>query len=81
MAQAESPVLLTAGLARSTFFNHQARLTRPDPQAGLKLMNVFGLVCKVRRPRRYRSWLGRIGTTAENILNRRFSADAPDTPT
>ncbi|WP_433264171.1 IS3 family transposase [Actinosynnema sp. CS-041913] len=111
------PVLLAvAGLARSTFFHHQARLTRPDPQAGLKtaiieafeaargryghrrihimlirqgrqvakktvlkLMNILGLVCEVRRPRRYRSWLGQTGTTAENTLNRQFTASAPDT--
>jgi len=111
------PVLLqVAGLARSTFFYHQARLTRPDPHAELKaaiteafeqargryghrrihlvlarqgrrvakktvlkLMNTLGLVCKVRRPRRYRSWLGQTGTTAENVLDRQFSAQAPDT--
>ncbi|WP_330270099.1 IS3 family transposase [Lentzea sp. NBC_00516] len=111
------PVLLAAaGLARSTFFYHQARLTRPDPQAELKtaiteafesahgryghrrvhivlarqgrrvtkktvlkLMNVLGLVCKVRRPRRYRSWLGHTGTVADNVLGREFSASAPDT--
>ena len=29
-------LLAAAGLARSTFFYHQARLTAPDPQAGLK---------------------------------------------
>ncbi|MFS8104303.1 IS3 family transposase [Lentzea alba] len=111
------PVLLAAaGLARSTFYYHQARLTRPDPHAELKtaiieafeqargryghrgvhtvlarqgrqvakktvlkLMNTLGLVCKVRRPRRYRSWLGQTGTVAENVLNRQFSASAPDT--
>lgn len=111
------PVLLAvASLARSTFFYHQARLTRPDPHTGLKtaiaeafeqahgryghrrihimltrqgwqvakktvlkLMNVLGLVCKVRRPRRYRSWFGQTGTTAENVLNRQFGADTPDT--
>jgi len=43
------------------------------------LMNVLGLVCKIRRARKYRSWLGQTGTTAENVLNRQFSADAPDT--
>ncbi|WP_229813583.1 IS3 family transposase, partial [Lentzea flava] len=111
------PVLLAAaGLARSTFFYHQARLTRPDPHAELKaaiteafqdargryghrrihtvltragwrvanktvltLMNTLGLVCKVRRPRRYRSWLGHTGTTAGNVLGREFGAQAPDT--
>lgn len=110
------PVLLVvAGLARSTFFYHQARLDQPDLRAGLKtaiteafeqsrgryghrrihimltragwqvakktvltLMNVLGLVCKVRRPRRYRSWLGQPGAVAENVLNRQFSAEAPD---
>lgn len=29
-------LLAAAGLARSTFFYHQARLARPDPQADLK---------------------------------------------
>lgn len=33
----------------------------------------------MRRPRRYRSWLGQTGTVAENVLNRQFSAEAPDT--
>lgn len=44
----------------------------------LKLMNTLGLVCKARRPRRYRSWLGQAGTTADNVLNREFGASAPD---
>ena len=111
------PVLLqAAGLARSTFFHHQARLTRPDPHAGLKtaiteafvaahgryghrrvhtmllrqgwrvakktvltLMNILGLVCKVRRRRQYRSWLGQVGTIAANVLDRQFTASAPNT--
>ena len=115
-AQFPLPVLLAvAGLARSTFFYHQARLDRPDPHAELKiaiteaferakgryghrrvhtvltrqgwrvakktvrtLMNALGLVCKVRRARRYRSWLGQPGTVAENVLNRECTADAPD---
>lgn len=117
--KAEYPLaalLEVAGLARSTFFYHQARLAREDPHADLKaaiteafeqargryghrrvhtvlarqgrrvakktvlkLMNVLGLVCRVRRRRRYRSWLGQTGTVAENALNRQFSAEAPDT--
>jgi putative transposase len=44
----------------------------------LKLMNTLGLVCKVRRPRRYRSWLGQTAMTAGNVLNREFTASAPD---
>ncbi|MBB2506557.1 IS3 family transposase, partial [Amycolatopsis echigonensis] len=43
------------------------------------LMNALGLACQVRRPRRCRSWPGRPGTTAPNLLNRQFNADAPDT--
>lgn len=109
-------LLEITGLARSTFFYHQARLARPDPHSELKtaiaeafhaargryghrrihtvlarqgrqvakktvltLMNVLGLICKVRRARRYRSWLGQTGTIAENVLNREFGAEAPDT--
>lgn len=45
----------------------------------LKLMNALGLLCRVRRPRRYRSWRGQTGTLAANALNREFSAPAPDT--
>lgn len=117
--KAEYPLavlLAVAGLARSTFFYHQARLTQPDPHAALKaaiteafeaargryghrrihvvlarqgwrvakktvmkLMRVLGLICKIRRARRYRSWLGQPGTVAENVLNREFTAPAPDT--
>lgn len=117
--KAEYPLavlLAVAGLARSTFFYHQARPARPDPHTDLKaaiteafeaargryghrrvhavltrqglrvakktvltLMDALGLVCKVRRARRYRSWLGQPGTTAPNVLDRRFDASAPNT--
>lgn len=103
-----------AGLARSTFSYHQARLVRPDPQADLKaairkvfvqvhgryghrriharlrtegwrvakktvlrLMRHLGLVCQVRR-RRSRWYRGEIGTVAANVLNRDFTATAPN---
>jgi putative transposase len=119
-AQFPLPVLLAvAGLARSTFFYHQARIARTtpdDPHADLKeavteaftrahgryghrrvhavlarqghkvakktvltLMRALGLVCKVRRRRPYMSWKGEVGTTAENILNREFTATEPNT--
>ena len=92
-------LLEVAGLARSTFFYHQARLQAPDPQAELKaavteifeknhgryghrrihtelakqgwtiakktvlkLMRALGLVCKVRRRKRYNSYQGEQGT-------------------
>jgi putative transposase len=110
------PVLLqVSGLARSTFFYHQARLQTPDPQEAikaavteifnknhgryghrrihtemvkhgwtpakktvLKLMRSLGLVCKVRRKRRYNSYQGGQGGVAPNVLNREFEADAPN---
>jgi putative transposase len=110
------PVLLqVAGLARSTFFYHQARLQIPDPQEALKaalravftanhgryghrrvhtelrkqgwtvakktvlkLMRSLGLVCKVRRKKRYNSHPGEQGGVAPNGLNREFEADAPN---
>lgn len=108
-------LLQVAGLARSTFFYHQARLTRPDPQAGLKsaigkafkknkaryghrrihhelvtagwrvakktvlaLMRELGLVCLVRRRRRYNSFKGDTAAVAANLLNRDFTATAPN---
>lgn len=107
-------LLEVAGLARSTFFYHRARLARPDPQADLKaaiqeafarangryghrrvrqqlvnrgwrvsrktvlrLMRQLGLVCVIRR-RRYVSYRGEIGTIAPNVLNRTFTASAPN---
>ncbi|MEU6270794.1 IS3 family transposase, partial [Saccharopolyspora shandongensis] len=108
-------LLEAAGLARSTFFYHQARLARPDPRAELKaaittifeenkkryghrgihrelrnngwrvakktvlkLMRELGLACPVRRRRRYNSYRGEAGTIAENLLNRDFTASAPN---
>lgn len=108
-------LLQVAGLARSTFFYHQARLSRPDSQAGLKtaigtvfkdnkgryghrrihhelvtagwrvakktvlaLMRQLGLVCLVRRRRRYNSFKGDTAPVAANLLDRDFTATAPN---
>jgi putative transposase len=107
-------LLAAAGLARSTFFYHQARLKRPDPQAELKeaitatfednrrrghrvvhrelrkagwqvakktvlkLMRELNLVCLIRRRRRYVSYQGLVGKVADNVLNREFTATAPN---
>lgn len=108
-------LLQVAGLARSTFFYHQAKLDRPDPRAELKaaleevfttnkaryghrrvhhqlraagwrvakktvlkLMHELGLVCRSRRRRRYLSYRGLVGRTAENVLDREFTASRPN---
>lgn len=108
-------LLGVAGLARSTFFYHQAKLDQPDPQSDLKaaiaeafevahgryghrrihavlikqgwkvakktvlaLMRALGLHCPVRRRRRYSSFQGEVGTIAENVLDRDFTATAPN---
>jgi putative transposase len=108
-------LLDVAGLARSTFFYHQAKPDRPDPLADLKtaigdafkaahgryghrrihavltrqgwqvakktvlkLMRMLGLVCTVRRRRRYSSFQGEVGTIADNVLDRDFTATAPN---
>ena len=108
-------LLAVAGLARSTFFYHQARSTAPDPRAELKaaiteafershgryghrrihhvlaragwrvakktvltVMRTLGLVCHVRRKKRYTSYQGRVGVVAANLLDRDFTADAPN---
>lgn len=107
-------LLDVAGLPRSTFFYHQARLARPDPRAELKaairsafeaakgryghrrvhavlrregwvvakktvlkLMRQLGLKSKVR-PRRYVSFKGDAGEAAPNLLDRDFTAEAPN---
>jgi putative transposase len=44
----------------------------------LKLMRALGLVCKVRRRRRYSSYLGEVGRTAPNTLERDFTAEGPN---
>ena len=115
-AQHRLEVLLkAAGLARSTFSYHQARLARPDPRAELKtaiqtvftdskkryghrrihrelltggwrvakktvlkLMRELGLICPIRRRRPCNSYRGQAGTRAENLLNRDFTATAPN---
>lgn len=42
-----------------------------------RLMAVLGLKSKVR-PKRYRSYRGDVGSTAENVLNRDFTAQRPN---
>jgi putative transposase len=44
----------------------------------LRLMRSLGLVCKVRRRKRYNSYQSEQGTTAPNLLNREFDATAPN---
>lgn len=44
----------------------------------LKLMRELGLICRVRRRRRYNSFKGEVGTIADNVLNRDFAATAPN---
>lgn len=108
-------LLAAAGLARSTFFYHQARLDDADPHEDLKdaitrvfhdaygryghrrvhhvltsegrvvakktvlkLMRELDLVCHVRRRRPYLACAGKVGTIADNVLDRDFHADAPN---
>ncbi|KWX19420.1 integrase [Mycolicibacterium wolinskyi] len=44
----------------------------------LALMRELALICRVRRRRRYNSYTGAAGQIAENLLNRDFSASAPN---
>ncbi|MEO5316922.1 IS3 family transposase, partial [Pseudarthrobacter sp. CC12] len=44
----------------------------------LKLMRTLGLLCKVRRRKRYNSYQGEAGIIAPNLLNRKFDAAAPN---
>lgn len=41
-------------------------------------MRTLGLVCKVRRKKRYNSYRGEQGAVALNVLNRDFEATAPN---
>lgn len=107
-------LLEIAGLARSTYFYHQARLTRPSPYVALdaeilavsmrakdryghrrihralcaagwgvarktvlKRMQVLGVRCQVRRTR-FTTYRGADGAIAPNVLNRDFTATAPN---
>ena len=115
--KAEYPLALLleiAGLARSTYFYQQARLSCPHPHGALdaaiqevftrakgryghrrihralgtagwvvarktvlKRMQVLGVRCQVRR-KRFTTYRGAVGTTAPNVLNRDFTATAPN---
>lgn len=44
----------------------------------LMLMRTLGLVCRVRRKRTYIAYQGRVGKVAANLLDRDFTADAPN---
>ena len=108
-------LLEVAGLARSTFYYHQARMAAPDQQAPLKdairqvfwaargryghrrvhavlrrdglqvakktvlkLMRAQGLECRVRRRRRFNSFIGPVGEAAPNLLGRNFTTATPN---
>jgi transposase InsO family protein len=43
-----------------------------------RLMKQDGLVPAVRKRRRYGSYMGEISPAPDNVLNRDFSADAPN---
>lgn len=107
-------LLEIAGLARSTYFYHQARLPRPSPDEALdaaiqaistrakgryghrrihqalriagwvvarktvlQRMRVLDVRCQVRR-KRFTTYRGTVGRTAANVLNRDFTATAPN---
>ena len=107
--------MAAAGLARSTYYYHQARFDRPDKHRRLKeqiaavfdasrarygyrrirlalttagwavsnklvrkIMRQLGLKSKVRPRRKYNSHQGTPATIADNILDRQFTADAPN---
>jgi len=44
----------------------------------LSLMRSLGLACRVRRRRRYNSFTGEVGQIADNVLDRDFTATAPN---
>ncbi len=41
-------------------------------------MRLLGLVCQVRRRKRYAAYRSELGMTAPNLLNRTFTAAAPN---
>jgi len=117
--KADYPLIMlleVADLAKSTFFYHQARLDRPDPnhelkkaitmvfseskrrygrrrihaillrqgrqvakKTVLKMMRQLGLKCQVRKRRHnYLAYKGLSSIIAPNVLNRNFTAKAPN---
>ncbi len=45
----------------------------------LKVMREEGLLCRTRRHRKYRSYMGRVGKSYPNLLARDFGAEDPMT--
>ena len=45
----------------------------------LKLMNIINIHPKIKKRKKYSSYKGNIGKVADNILNRNFKADKPNT--
>jgi putative transposase len=52
---------------------------RVSKKTVLKLMRALGLQCPVRRRKRYNSFRGEVGEAAENVLNRQFGTEFPQT--
>lgn len=45
----------------------------------LKVMREEGLLCRTRRRRKYRSYMGQVGKSSPNLLARDFEAEGPMT--
>ena len=72
-------------LAKSTYYDALKKLSREDKYKGIKinhkvvmrLMKEEHLTCKVRA-KKYKSYRGKEGKIAKNILNRNFKAEKPN---
>lgn len=53
--------------------------TRIADKTVLKVMREEGLLCRTRRRRRYRSYMGQVGKSSPNLLARDFKAEDPTT--
>lgn len=80
-AKAEIDAIYREHKGRYGYRRMQAELSRRDlilnHKTVLKLMRIQGALCKVR-VKKYRSYRGSVGTVAPNLLERDFTAKAPN---
>lgn len=67
----------TYGYRRVCLWLRQTKNVCRNPKTILRIMNKYGLLCRVRKKRKYRHWEESLHRY-ENLLNRQFSTQSPN---
>jgi len=77
IAQCQQQCKKTYGYRRIQIWLYRKKTIRLNPKTVLRVMNKYGLLCEIRRRRKYK-FMGQQLHRYENLLKRNFYADKPN---